>query len=113
MPCHQTESAHQKKVVEHCRKLGLHVVKVQQTSENGWPDLFIAIPGGKPLLLEMKKPGEKPTKLQLEIHDQLRKIGYNVQWADCAVNGKKLVDDAMVFPRAVAAVTMHRNLLGG
>ena len=110
---HQTESAHQKKVVEHCRKLGIKVVKVQQTSENAWPDLLIAIPGGRPLLLEMKKPGEKPTKLQLEIHDQLRKVGYNVHWADCAADGKKLVDDAMVFTRAVAAVTMHRNLLGG
>jgi hypothetical protein len=42
------------------------------------------IPGGKPLFVEFKAPGEKPRKLQEHIHIILRRLGYEVKVFDSA-----------------------------
>ena len=53
--------------------------KLTLFGRRGWPDQVYWIPGGRPLLIEYKKKGEEPRKLQLHIHANLRKAGYDVQ----------------------------------
>lgn len=48
----------------------------------GWPDLCIFIPGGRPLILELKRPGEVPTELQQYRIDRLVEEGYDVHAVD-------------------------------
>ena len=52
--------------------------------ETGWPDRCFFIEGGKPLLIEFKRPGEKAktSERQEYIHAMLRELGYDVQVHD-------------------------------
>lgn len=92
---HLLESAHQRKVVNFARGLGIQVTKLNPMGQNGWPDLLVAIPGGKALFIEMKQPGKEPTKLQLHIHAMLRDQGYDLETAQSHEEGKALVSDRL------------------
>jgi prefoldin subunit 5 len=70
------ESSIERRVIKLAAQIGVLNIKVKQT---GWPDRQFMIPGGKPLFIEFKRPGEVPRPLQLFIHDQLRKLGYQVE----------------------------------
>lgn len=48
----------------------------------GWPDRVFFIPGGRPLLLEFKRPGETPEPLQMYRLGVLHKLGYDAAWVD-------------------------------
>lgn len=61
----------------------------------GIPDDLILIPGGKPLFLEAKAPGEKPTVKQNWKMQQLVDDGYDVGWYDSVAEGKRLIDVIM------------------
>lgn len=63
--------------------------------QTAWPDDLFLIPGGVPLFLEAKAPGEKPSKKQDLKIKYLRDDGYNVNWYDSVEEGKKLVDAAL------------------
>jgi uncharacterized protein YyaL (SSP411 family) len=65
-------------------KLGVDSVKMKLPSQSGWPDRMFLIPGGKPLMIEFKRPNKEPRKLQVEIMERLRKLGYVVEWHDNA-----------------------------
>jgi hypothetical protein len=59
--------------------LGVENTKLKDLGENGYPDRLFWLPGGKPLLIEFKRPGEKPEPKQVDIHRKLQALGYNVQ----------------------------------
>ena len=61
---------------------GLEYVKLNLQGRRGYPDRLFFIPGGRPFLLELKRPGAKPDKLQQYQIDRLRKKGYDVEWTD-------------------------------
>ena len=44
----------------------------------GFPDLSVYMPGPRTVFIEVKIPGEKPLPKQLEIHTQLRDLGFEV-----------------------------------
>ena len=48
----------------------------------GWPDDIFLIPGGRPLFIEFKAPGELPTPIQQHRAGELWELGYDVCWAD-------------------------------
>jgi hypothetical protein len=48
----------------------------------GYPDRIFWAPGGRPILVEFKAPGEVPEPRQLEVHKRLRALGYEVQVHD-------------------------------
>lgn len=68
-------------------KFGVGSVKLTLRS-TGYPDRLFWIPGGMPLLVEFKRPGERPRPKQEHVIAELRRLGYDVvicDSADCAV----------------------------
>lgn len=63
-------------------QLGVRNVKLVTPGDTGWPDRIFWIPGGRPLLIEFKAPGEAPRPKQIYIHELLRQLGYNVEVHD-------------------------------
>lgn len=66
-------------------KLRVPNMKMLHTGgETGWPDRIFFIEGGRPLLVEFKRPGEKDdtSPRQEYIHSILRELGYDVQVHD-------------------------------
>jgi Holliday junction resolvase len=87
------ESKVQRQIIRYLEDAGWYVVKILQTTKNGWPDLqalrlkewrtkdFIQY-RGVILFIEVKRPGTKPTPLQLIRHEELRSRGFRVIVAD-------------------------------
>ena len=63
-------------------ELGVRNIKVNTLTETGWPDRMFLIPGGMPLFIEFKQPGEEPRAKQLHIHALLKGLGYLVKVCD-------------------------------
>lgn len=55
------------------------VENIKLVANRGYPDRLFLIPGGKPFMIEFKRPGESPTSFQLYVHNKLRKLGYTVE----------------------------------
>lgn len=90
-----TEKSIQGPVVAYARKLGFRCDKLSTGSlyqTSGLPDFIFWFPGGRPLLIEFKRPGGKATPLQAATHRQLKELGYEVHVIDNATAGKLLVD---------------------
>lgn len=49
---------------------------------SGVPDRIVALPGGRTLYVELKRPGEQPRPLQLKRHQELRDRGHRVYVID-------------------------------
>lgn len=48
----------------------------------GVPDRIVFMPGGRIHLVELKRPGERPTPLQARIHQMLEEMGTPVHIID-------------------------------
>jgi hypothetical protein len=68
-----------------------------------WPDQLFLIPGGRPLFIEFKKPGEVPTEKQAHRIKQLRDLGYDVEVCDSKEQGIACVGAAMEAARLHAS----------
>lgn len=44
----------------------------------GIPDRLVLLPQGRVLFIELKAPGEAPRKIQLSVHERLRRLGFTV-----------------------------------
>ena len=65
------------------KKQGVERVKTIQLSENGWPDITgVLPPHGKALWIEVKRPGQRPTKLQMYRLKRLKRAGAVAFWTD-------------------------------
>ena len=65
-------------VLRWTRGHGITDTKMNTMGRNAWPDRCFWIPLGKPLFIEFKRLGEKPTPAQADIHQLLRTLGYEV-----------------------------------
>lgn len=61
------------------RLYGVQSIKLNLWGNRGWPDVLFLIPGGAPLFIEFKQPGEKPDPLQNAKHVLLLYQGYAVE----------------------------------
>ena len=59
----QPEARLQRRIVEAFQRHGWLAYRLRPAGLAGWPDLY-ALVAGRPLHLEVKRPGRKPTKLQ-------------------------------------------------
>jgi hypothetical protein len=72
----------QSKIIKALEKMGWYVVKHIQTNKNGWPDLEAKKHERLSFYVEVKRPGEKPTPLQLYRHKELQQMGFRVYVID-------------------------------
>ena len=81
------------------KHLGILGSKLTILGDTGFPDRLFWLPGGKPLLIEFKKPGEEPEPKQAHIHKELRRLGYHVEVHDNAIRAFQAVIDAVATSR--------------
>jgi hypothetical protein len=75
--------------------LGIEGSKLKVLGDTGYPDRIFWLPGGRPILIEFKRPGEEPRPKQEQIHERLRGLGYEVQTHDNAIAAFQAVIDAV------------------
>ena len=75
------ESIIQTKVRKHFERQGWLVVKIIQSTLNGWPDLQCH-KGGKTIFIETKSEGKPISPLQFYRHTQLIEQGFEVYVID-------------------------------
>lgn len=91
----------QKKVAEYAESLGFLARRnyVRAGGARGWPDTEFYLPGGAVVMMEFKRPGKKPSKIQQHRIDELRKLDHEVHVVDNVEQGKAILDDAVRFGR--------------
>ena len=72
----------ERKFVREIQLMGGKAVKFVSPGYDGMPDRLVLIPGGKVAFVEVKRPGEKPRKLQEVRHRMLRELGFKVYVLD-------------------------------
>jgi hypothetical protein len=79
-----TETAIQKQIIDCARAMGYKPFRMNsgQARNNvklhaaGTPDLLIIMPRGRSLWVEVKRPGQHPTAIQMKRHKELRDMGH-------------------------------------
>lgn len=79
------ESDIQKKIIKQLKLKGWDVLRLRSMSEAGWPDL-LALKAKQIMFIEVKRPGQVPTKLQEAKIIDLRSKGYTVLVMDKGFN---------------------------
>lgn len=74
-------------------RLGGKCLKFVSPGMNGVPDRICVMPKGRQFYVEVKKPGEKPTKLQQKIHRDFRDLGHMVSVVDSKAAVNLLIED--------------------
>jgi len=81
----------EKAFVKRVKSLGGMAEKFTSPAKRSVPDRIVTLPGGKIIFVELKKPGAKPTELQLRDHAARRELG-------CDVRVVSTVEEANAFP---------------
>lgn len=68
--------------------LGAIVYKIQGQGNKGNPDRIYLLPNGRHAIIEWKRPGEEPTKLQQLKHKRLREKNQPIKVFDNVANAK-------------------------
>ena len=95
----ESEKAIEQRFVKKCP---VPTLKLNVMFSRGWPDRCVWLPGGRPFLIEFKKPGETLEPLQEKTHDTLKHLGYDVEthWSsETALAAVRLRTQAMGAPR--------------
>lgn len=74
----ELESRIQARIIERHQAEGWLVVRLIQTNMNGIPDLLL-LKDGVARFIEVKRPGQKPRKLQQYRIEQLKAAGFEVE----------------------------------
>ena len=72
----------EQRIVSQVKAMGGWAVKLISPMTNGMPDRMALLPGGRCVFLEVKRPGEQPTPIQLMVHRRLRALGFDVLVVD-------------------------------
>lgn len=87
------ETQIEKKLIKAVKAKGGVALKFLSPSKNGYPDRLVLIPYGHIAFIEVKAPGEKPRKIQLVRHKELRKLGFKVYILDEEEKIGGIIDD--------------------
>lgn len=86
------ESTVEAAIRDYAKSLHCLTFKFTSPATPGVPDRIVISPEGKVLFLEVKRPGERPRKLQAHWLLQLRAMGVRAEWADTVECGKLAID---------------------
>jgi len=76
------EAKIEKKLVERIKRLGGIAYKFTSPARRSVPDRLVLLPGGTVVFVEVKAPGERPTKLQAKEKDKIDGLGFRVVVVD-------------------------------
>lgn len=85
------ESALERKVVAHCKAVGVLCYKFSSPARRGVPDRLLLY-RGRVMFLELKAEGKKPTKLQERELSVLRAAGFFCEWSSNFPHARHLVN---------------------
>ena len=90
------ESDIERKVCElAATKLGIINIKLTSSGSTGYPDRIFWVPGGKPVMIEFKRPGGIVRPKQVYIHKLLRARGYQVEVCDNVEDAMSILETAL------------------
>lgn len=72
------ESVVEASIVREIKKAGGLSIKMLLVTFSGLPDRLCILPFKPMFFVEVKRPGETPRRLQLSVHNKLRKLGVKV-----------------------------------
>lgn len=75
------------------KEKGGWAIKLLTSQIIGLPDRLCLFPKGQLVFVELKTTGQKPRKIQLYIHEQLRKLGFRVEVIDSTKGVINLCND--------------------
>lgn len=82
------EKSLENSVTRWCKKNGILHRKMNGLGNRDWPDQFCYSkrfrPGTKGVFIEMKREGHEPTEQQYAKLEELRSVGFEVEWFDSA-----------------------------
>lgn len=87
----ESEKATERYLFNRVKKLGGKAYKFVPMHDGGLPDRVCFLPGGVVFFVETKSQGDKPSKLQIIKHRELRALGFKVFVADT----KKQIDEIL------------------
>lgn len=67
--------------------------KFKLPGQDGWPDRMVLLPGRFPAWFELKREGERPSKLQLSNMRKLQSMGFLAQWGDSVTQIEEFFSD--------------------
>ena len=70
------------KLVRKVKELGGLCLKWVSPGWVGCPDRILLLPDGRTVFVEVKRPGGKPTAIQLKRHEQLKALSQQVEVVD-------------------------------
>lgn len=74
-----------------CKKHKFLTLKLNVRYARGWPDRIVALPGGKVLWVELKRPGGKTSALQDKLHKDLAQYQHIVH----VIDSKEGIDNVL------------------
>ena len=77
-------------------KFNVISVKLTPAQSTGYPDRLFWLPGGKPLLIEFKRPNEQLSPKQSHINLGLKMLGYQVEVCRSAAQAVAVVELALL-----------------
>lgn len=89
----KSEKLIERKLVEKCTENGILCIKLLTYQFIGLPDRMCLLPGGLVVFVELKTTGEKPRKIQISVHNKLRKLGFRVEVIDSVEKVQELIDE--------------------
>lgn len=81
-------------------RIGGKCLKFVSPGNNGVPDRLVLLSGGRSFFVEVKRPGEKPRKLQEKVIRDLKGMGHAVH----VVDSKEEVADLIEYLKYVGCV---------
>lgn len=90
-PLIESEKVLERKLVQWIKDAGGKCIKLSSQYNTGLPDRMILLPKGRVFYCEIKSTGQKPTKLQLIMHKEIRALGFNVYVVDTSVGLSKML----------------------
>lgn len=66
-------------LVKYVSKQGGLCIKLWPISFTGLPDRLCLFPGGRAVFVELKAPRGKSSKIQINVHAKLKKLGFEVK----------------------------------
>lgn len=89
----ESEKLIERKLVEKCKEYGILCIKLLTYQFTGLPDRMCLLPGGLVVFVELKTTGEKPRKIQINIHNKLKKLGFRIEVIDSVEKVQELMDE--------------------